>query len=163
QTSESAPSGAPDPRREMLDLLWRKAPHATGYHSEKKLGGRRIDEYLNPHAFDGPALLDELARSNWVKPGQSDGSLLLRHLVKFGGPMQAVFSPVELQILQRWIDSLPPRDAGASGAVAADRTDSSLPKVSALREEALVSGRVWTARDFRLRADRLLGTCSIRE
>jgi hypothetical protein len=163
QTGESSPSGAPDPRREMLDLLWRKAPHATGYHGEKKLGARRIDEHLNPHAFDGPALLDELARSKWVKPGQSDRSALLRHLVKFGGPMQAVFSPVELQILQTWVDSLPPRDADTGGVVAAHSGDSPLPKVPAPREEAIVTGRAWTPRDFRLRADRLLGKCSIRE
>jgi hypothetical protein len=162
-TGESAPSGAPDPRRAMLDLLSRKAPHATGYHREKKLGERRIDEHLDPRAFDGPALLDELARSPWVKPGQSDGSALLRHLVKFGGPMQAVFSPAELHIIQTWIDSLPPRDAGTVGAGAAHSGDSSLPKVLAPRGEATVAGRAWTPREFRLRADRLLGHCSIRE
>ncbi len=107
RTQASAPAGPPDPRQEMIDLLWRKAPHAFGYHAEKTLGSKRIDEHLNASAFDGPALLEELARSRWVKPGRADRSGILRHLVKFGGPMLAVFSPTELRIIENWIESLP--------------------------------------------------------
>ncbi|HXQ28347.1 MAG TPA: iron-containing redox enzyme family protein [Gemmatimonadales bacterium] len=160
RTQAAAPTGPPDPRQEMIDLLWRKAPHASGYHADKTLGEKRIDEHLDATAFDGPAILAELARSRWVKPGRSDRSGILRHLVKFGGPMLAVFSPVELQIIQNWIDSLPTDEAadetaGMPGAKA--------PTGPSVREPVYISGRAWDATDFRRRSDRLYGRCTVRE
>jgi hypothetical protein len=159
RTRATAPGGPPDPRQEMLDLLWRKAPHATGYHADKTLGERRIDEHLDPKAFDGPALLEELAGSRWIKPGQSDRSGLLRHLVKFGGPMLAVFSPVELQIIQNWIDSLPPRERAESAPPPREPASSAPTR----HEAEHVNGRGWTGTTFRERSERLFGSCSVRE
>src|SRR5262249_29170099 len=98
----AAPVGPPDARQEMIDLLWRKAPHAVGYHAERRLGARKIDEHLDPKTFDGPAILDALASSPWVRTGKSGKSVLLSRLIGFGGPMLAVFSPVEQQIIQTW-------------------------------------------------------------
>jgi hypothetical protein len=163
-TRAAAPAGPPDPRQEMLDLLWRKAPHAVGYHADKALGAKRIDEHLDPAVFDGPKLLEELARSPWVKPGLSERSGLLKHLVKFGGPMLAVFSPVELKIIQNWIDSLPPRRAEAGAVEPRVPTPATpAPTGPSVREQRYVTGRGWTKSDFQRRSQSLHGGCSVRE
>lgn len=154
-TKAAAPTGSPDPRQEMLDLIWRKAPHARGYHANRRLGAKRIDEFFDPQRFDGPGLLDALATSPWVKTGKSGQSVFLSRLTGFGGPMLAVFSPVEQQIVQNWVDSLPAKDAPA--AVTPAR---SAPSV---HEERQVEGRGWEAADFRARSKRLYGRCSIRD
>ena len=163
-TAASAPTGPPDPRQEMIDLLWRKAPHATGYHSDKALGDRRIDEHLAPATFDGPAILDELARSRWVQAGRSDRSALVKGLVKFGGPMLAVFTAVEIQIMQNWIDSLPPKDASGSApgvrAIPGGAPAATVP--SAIREEHVL-GRAWTRPEFQRRSQKVHGECTTRE
>ena len=151
-TRASAPTGPPDPRQEMIDMLWRKAPHACGYHANKRLGGKRIDEHLDPKKFDGQAILDALAQSPWVKKGKSGKSMFLSQLIEFGGPMLAVFSPVEQQIIQDWIDSLPATGASATAPAA--------PRVDA---ERFLEGRGWNAVRFGERSRSLLGRCTTRE
>ena len=161
---DAAPAGPPDPRQEMMDLLWRKAPHASGYHGNRRLGARKIDEYLDPKSFDGKAMLEALATSPWVKAGKSGKSALLGRLIGFGGPMMAVFSPVEQQIIQNWIDTLPARRGGAGEAQAeAPQSTSAGPSGPAPREERYVAGRGWDADVFRRRSQRLFGKCSVRE
>lgn len=163
-TRAAAPMGPPDPRQEMLDMLWRKAPHAVGYHGEKSMGDKKIDEHLDPHSFDGPQLLDALANSRYVRPGMSDKSALLRHLVKFGGPMLAVFSPVELTIIQNWIDSLPPRNSEGDPAESAKALHATpAPKGPTIREPLYVTGRGWTPAEFKRRSALNLGDLSTRE
>lgn len=160
----SAPTGPPDPRQEVMDLFWRKAPHAAGYHGNKRLGAKRIDDHLDPKSFDGPAVLDALAASPWVKPGKSDTSPLLNRLIGFGGPMMAVFSPVEQQIIRNWIDSLPPRDTQAADSVASKPAESSpAPRAPTTSETLYVTGRSWEADAFRRRSQRLFGKCTVRE
>ena len=132
----AAPGGAPDLRAQMLDLLRRKAPHAHGYHGAKALGGRRIDDLLDPDLFDAPTVLDALQRSHWVKAGRSDKSALVNRLVGFGGPMLAVFSPSELETIERWIDSLPDDAARAP--------DDTAPVVG-----DVPAARCWSAADDR--------------
>ena len=152
RTCEAAPTGPPDPRQEMIDMLWRKAPHACGYHADRRLGGKRIDEHLAPETFDGPALLADLARSPWVHPGAPDRSALLKRLIGFGGPMLSVFSPVEVQIIESWIDSLPPQ--GNPSPVPARPTN---------RQEEAVVGPLWTPAGFRRRSENLYRRCTVRE
>ena len=162
-THAAAPTGPPDPRQEMIDLLWRKAPHASGYHADKRLGARKIDEYLNPKTFDGHAFLDALAESPWVRTGKSGKSVLLGRLVGFGGPMLAVFSPVELQIIQNWIDSLPPKSPSEKPAGHRPTEAAPGPAVPSVRDEQYVDGRGWTPSQFRARSRKLYGSCSVRE
>jgi hypothetical protein len=163
-TRASAPSGPPDPRQEMIDLLWRKAPHASGYHGKKRLGAKLIDDHLDPKTFDGPAVLNALAASPWVKVGKSGKSLLLSKLIGFGGPMLAVFSPVEQQIIQRWIDTLPARDFEPGGdAEQAPPAVTPAPAGRSVREERFVEGRAWEASAFRARSQQVYGKCSVRE
>ena len=160
----SAPSGPPDARQEMIDLLWRKAPHASGYHGQRRLGAKLIDEHLDPKGFDGPAVLEALAGSPWVKPGMGDKSVLLNRLIGFGGPMLAVFSPVEQDIIRRWIDGLPPRETQPGAAQTGERRESRpAPTGPSERAEEYVSGRSWAADAFRERSRRLHGKCSVRE
>ncbi|MBA9948198.1 iron-containing redox enzyme family protein [Burkholderia cepacia] len=99
------------PRAQMLALVERKALHAFGYHRHPRLRGHPVDEYLDPAQTDAETLLGELARSPYVKPGESGRSPLLTKLVQFGGPMFRIFTPAELDTIAVWIDSLPKADA----------------------------------------------------
>jgi len=158
---KSAPTGGPDPRQEMIDLLWRKAPHARGYHSTKTLGSQKIDEHLNPETFDGPGVLAALANSPWVKPGKADKSALLKRLIGFGGPMLGVFSPVEQQIIQNWIEGLPSEEKSVEGKTAAQTKSKQIKPT--IREEQYLEGRLWKPEEFRQRSAALYGKCSVRE
>jgi hypothetical protein len=162
RTVEAAPTGPPDPRQEMIDMLWRKAPHACGYHAGRRLGGKRIDEHLAPKTFDGPALLEDLARSPWVNPGDPDRSALLKRLIGFGGPMLSVFSPAEVQIIENWIGSLPPKRDLAPEAGATSASDSAVTPHPAREEEYVVSG-VWAPTEFRRRSEGKYRKCTVRE
>jgi hypothetical protein len=164
RTRAAAPTGPPDPRQEMIDMLWRKAPHACGYHADRRLGGKKIDEHLAPATFDGAALLADLARSPWIKPGEPDRSALLQRLIAFGGPMLAVFSPVEVRIIESWIDSLPPKGAEcpASDAGAVSATNP-VPTPPTVTNEECLAGRIWTPADFRRRSESLYRRCTVRE
>jgi hypothetical protein len=150
-----APAGPPDPRQEMIDLLWRKAPHACGYHGQRRLGSATIDEHLRPDTFDGEAVLADLARSPWVKPGDSSRSVFLKRLVAFGGPMLSVFSPVEIRIIENWIDTLPSSDANAG--TGPRRSPPSTPT------RKVVEGRTWDAPALARRSERMYGRSSVRE
>jgi len=162
RTSETSPGGPPDPRQEMIDMLLRKAPYACGYHADKYLGTKRIDELLAQNTFDGPALLADLAESPWVKPGDPDRSALLKRLITFGGPMLSVFSAVEVQIIKNWITSLP-QDAQSFGSKVDGASGSqSLPIESRTKVEENL-GSISTAADFRRRSEVVYQGCKIRE
>jgi hypothetical protein len=151
----TAPDETLDPRHEMLAMLRRKAPHAFGYHANKRLGDKKIDDYFAPGDFDFETLLDRLAAAPWVKPGDPDRSPLVRRLVEFGGPMHAVFSPLELEVMRDWIRSL----ASDAGAVAARR---GRPVVPVAAEEP-PARPMWTREAFRRRSEARHGGCSTRD
>ncbi|MEP9387751.1 iron-containing redox enzyme family protein [Mesorhizobium sp. KR9-304] len=164
-TTQSAPSGPPDPRQEMINLMWRKAAHARGYHGKRPLGDRLIDDFLNTEKFDGPKLLNALANSPWVRPGQPDKSPLLNRLLGFGGPMLGVFNPLEQQTIREWINSLPPREGRnmPAGGVKAELAGSEPEMKPEVRATKTVEGRVWQANDIRQRSKAIFGNCSVRE
>lgn len=151
----TAPQGPPDPRREMIALIQRKAPHARGYHAHKRLGDRPIDHFFHSDSLDPAGLLDALAASPHVRPGRPDESPLVRRLVEFGGPMLAVFSPAELEIMRDWIASLPEE----SSALPLQS-----PTFDELRSPARDEPRLrMPSRDaFRRESERRFGGCSIR-
>jgi Iron-containing redox enzyme len=112
-----ARSPAKSPREKMIELIARKAHHASGYHAASMMHGKSIDDWLNPEHLDPEQFLSEFARSRYVKPGDSKGSLLLSKLTAFGGSMFRVFPPDELQVIAEWIDSLPQdQDSSNSGS-----------------------------------------------
>ena len=128
---------------EMIEMLRRKAPHAHGFHGKRALGAHKLDDLLDPKSFDGAALLEGLAASPWVKAGRSDKSALVNRLVSFGGPMLGVFSPDEIDIMKRWIDSLPDGDARAPMPGATDGLRPAVP------QPLQVEGRCWDRAEFR--------------
>ena len=71
EIEKNSPPDFVDPRQEMIDMVWRKAPHARGYHGNRQLGGRRIDDHLNLTKFDGQALVDALAQYILGEAGSS--------------------------------------------------------------------------------------------
>ena len=164
-TKSAAPVGLPNPQQEMIDLVWSKAGAARGFHGTKPLGGRKIDDYFDIQNFNGPAVLDALASSPWVRPGDPDKSPFLNRLIGFGGPMMAVFSPAEQQVIRNWILSLPPREKRNSTegdrAAALAVTDPDLKPT--VHVETQVKGRLFPAADFRRRSETMFGKCSIRD
>ena len=105
----------------MHDLVARKAPHASGHHRRILLKNRTLDEWF---AEDPTALLEMLARSSWVVPGDPDRSPLATNLVEFGGPMFGVFTPEDQRIVRAWILA---QGAPRSAASPAPPTPSPVP------------------------------------
>jgi heme oxygenase-like protein len=114
------------PREKMIELIDRKAHHAYGYHSDIVLEGRTLNEWLNPDRLDTAQFLDVFARSRYVSPGDSGGSLLFRSVLAFRGPMFRIFSPGEMQVIAEWIDSLP-RDRVANDPPSPGTSEDRLP------------------------------------
>ncbi|MBD2255542.1 iron-containing redox enzyme family protein [Nostoc parmelioides] len=92
------------PREKMIRLVKRKAKYAVGYHSRIDLNGVNFDTAIIDNA---ETFVDTLGKSQWVSPGNPEKSALLTSLVKFSGPMFRVFSPIETEIINEWVKSLP--------------------------------------------------------
>jgi hypothetical protein len=110
------------PAFEMAELMRLRAREGSVYHHQFQLEGRPLACWLTDSRTDPGPLLDALARSRLVKPGRSAASPLVRGLVSDRGPMFRVFSPDDLTMIRRWIDSLPTppgarQDATTTGAL----------------------------------------------
>lgn len=98
---------AGNPAFEMAELIRLRSREGAVYHRQFPLAGTPLATWLaNGRSNPGP-LLDALAASPLVKPGRSQASPLVRGLVSERGPMFRVFSPHDLSVITRWIDSLP--------------------------------------------------------
>ncbi|MFD6752737.1 iron-containing redox enzyme family protein [Micromonospora gifhornensis] len=100
---------ARDPAYEMAELLRHRAREGAVYHQVFAIAGRSLSDWLQDARTDPSELLAELAKSRLVKPGRSADSPLVNGLVSERGPMFRVFSPADLLVIRRWIDSLPTR------------------------------------------------------
>ncbi|BAJ28719.1 MULTISPECIES: iron-containing redox enzyme family protein [Kitasatospora] len=98
-----------DPVHAMAELMRQRAREGSVYHHEFAMEGRSLSLWLTECRTDPLPFLDVLARSRMVKPGRSEASSLVNGLVGERGPMFRVFSPEDLAVVRRWIDSLPPR------------------------------------------------------
>ncbi|WP_324798817.1 iron-containing redox enzyme family protein [Streptomyces cyaneofuscatus] len=105
---------AGDPAFDMAELMRLRAREGAVYHHQFLLEGKPLARWLAECRTDPGPLLDVLARSKLVKPGRSGASSLVRGLVGERGPMFRVFSPEDLTVIRRWIDSLPVKPAEAS-------------------------------------------------
>ncbi|MEV7808303.1 iron-containing redox enzyme family protein [Microbispora sp. NPDC088329] len=103
-----------DPAYDMAELMRLRAREGSVYHHQFQLEGRPLADWLKESRTDPSGLLGALARSRLVKPGRSAASALVKGLVSERGPMFRVFSPDDLTIIGRWIDSLPPRSPGSA-------------------------------------------------
>lgn len=92
----------PTIEQQMLSLIARKQPFAQLNHGNDnlpKFAGNRLNDW-----FEEPqGLLDLLAASNYVVPGDPDASYLLNDRTTYRGPMYKVFSPDELKLWADWI------------------------------------------------------------
>lgn len=105
---------AGDPAFDMAELMRLRSREGAVYHHQFLLEGKPLARWLAECRTDPGPLLDVLARSKLVKPGRSGTSSLVRGLVGERGPMFRVFSPEDLTVIRRWIDSLPVKPAEAS-------------------------------------------------
>lgn len=97
---------------EMVRILRAKAPVAHKIHcgSRMMIGGRRLADWLNPHAFAGKQwqmdFLDSLSNMKpWVRRGDSSRSKLIQEL-SWEGKMFGSFTQNEVEVVRRWIDAL---------------------------------------------------------
>lgn len=95
--------GCLGPEFQMFRLLAEKGKHAVGYHSKVRVAGVPFDELIRD---DPVKCAVALAGSAWVSPGRPEESRLLK-LTEFGQSMFRIFSDRELNIIKRWIASLP--------------------------------------------------------
>ncbi|MBB5120589.1 IopB [Streptomyces eurocidicus] len=98
---------ARDPAYDMAELMRLRAREGSVYHHDFQVEGRSLSDWLKQARTDPGPLLDVLSRSRLVKPGRSTASPLVNGLVSERGPMFRVFSPEDLTVIRRWIDSLP--------------------------------------------------------
>jgi len=112
-----------DPGHDMAELMRLRAREGSVYHHQISLEDRPLAAWLTDCRDDPGPFLEVLARSRLVRPGRSDASSLVRGLVSERGPMFRIFSPDDLTIISRWIDSLPaePGPGKAVGPSAAAR------------------------------------------
>lgn len=96
-----------DPAREMARLLRRRAHEGAMYHHDFVLGGRPLSRWLAESSDDPRPLLDALASSQLVCPGNAGTSALVTDLVGERGPMFRIFTPDDLAVMRRWINALP--------------------------------------------------------
>lgn len=112
---------AVDPAFEMAELVRLRAREAAIYHHEFQLDGQSLSDQFEQARHDPGPMMRALAASRLVRPGRADLSPLVNGLVAERGPMFRVFSPGDMRVLRRWIDSLPaaaPEIASAAPAAA---------------------------------------------
>ncbi|MGH9090339.1 MAG: iron-containing redox enzyme family protein [Acidimicrobiales bacterium] len=96
-----------DPAREMARLLRRRAHEGAMYHHDFVLGGRPLSRWLAESSDDPRPLLDALASSQLIRPGDAASSALVTDLVSERGPMFRIFTGGDLAVMRWWIDALP--------------------------------------------------------
>ncbi|MFE4452996.1 iron-containing redox enzyme family protein [Streptomyces sp. NPDC056796] len=105
---------ARDPAYAMAELLRARAREGAAYHQRYVLSGRSLSAWLRDCRSDPADFLDVLAASDLVRPGHAERSRLVNGLVLQRGPMFRVFSPQDLAVIRRWINSLPAAGGPAS-------------------------------------------------
>ncbi|MET9697962.1 iron-containing redox enzyme family protein [Streptomyces sp. NPDC006529] len=99
-------AAALDPRRAMEQLIRERAREGAVYHQDFPMGDGTLSELLERAQSDPAPLLRELAATRMVKPGRAERSSLVNGLIGPKGPMFRVFSPDDVEIISKWIDSL---------------------------------------------------------
>jgi hypothetical protein len=98
---------ARDPGYEMAELLRLRGREGSVYHQNFQIAGRSLSSWLDESRADPAGLLAALAGSRVLKPGRSEASALVNGLIGERGPMFRVFAPEDIDVIRRWIDSLP--------------------------------------------------------
>jgi hypothetical protein len=98
---------AADPHAAMAGLLQRRAREGAVYHHQTDMEGCPLSARLAEAADDPLPLLESLARSRFVRPGDASRSMLVNGLVSPRGRMFRVFPDHELATMRAWIEALP--------------------------------------------------------
>lgn len=91
----------PTHEERLVRMIRDKAPRAALNHEGKMLAGSYLDDWF----ADPEGLLEALAASEWIAPGDPAGSPLFR-LFRWNGPMYKVFDDEETELWREWIRSL---------------------------------------------------------
>ena len=97
---------------EVIRIFNAKAPVAHKIHccSRTRIGGRKLVDWLEPHAFAGKQWQFDFLHclsnmKQWVHKGDSSKSRLIQEL-SWEGKMFGSFTQGEVEVVKRWIDSL---------------------------------------------------------
>lgn len=108
---------AADPHAAMAGLLQRRAREGAVYHHKTDMEGCPLSGRLAEAADNPLPLLESLARSRFVRPGDASRSMLVNGLVGPRGRMFRVFPDHEIATMREWIEALPAAAALASPVV----------------------------------------------
>jgi hypothetical protein len=119
----------------LIEMINHKRPYANRNHGQKKLGAERLNDL-----FEYPGeLLESLAASQWVVPGDPDQSRLLTYLTTYDGPMYKVFDDAEIALWAEWITWLGKTGGTARSKRSLGKGDAMLHLLELLRNSALGS------------------------
>lgn len=99
-------AAALSPQRAMEQLIRERAREGAVYHQNFRMGEGTLSELLDRARSDPAPLMQELAKTRMVKPGNAERSALVNGLIGPKGPMFRVFSADDVEIISNWIDSL---------------------------------------------------------
>lgn len=107
-----------NPAAGVAALMMSKASSARYAHGARHLSGRRLDELFEAMPAEPLAVVDALARSRWIQPGNPEKSRFVNELTDPAvGPMGKIFSCEELALIRIWIRSLKPAEKSAFAPV----------------------------------------------
>jgi len=98
---------AADPVLAMARLIQERAGEAAVYHHSFELEGKPLNAWFAEAKNDPLPLVDALARSRLVRPGEPNRSMLLGSLLQPDGRMFRIFLPGDIEVIRRWILVLP--------------------------------------------------------
>lgn len=119
----------------MQALLKRVGAVAAHYHRGRRLGDASLESLFLQAADDPAPLLERLAHSSFVRPGDAAHSPLLASLAAPGGAMAGVFDEDDRAIIAAWIDSLledAPTTGVPRGAAGIASTEAPAPVAAAV-------------------------------
>lgn len=96
-----------DPVSAMTHLVQMRAHTASNYHHAYSLKGCPLSKYFQEAVHAPEKLVNLLAQSKLITPGNASKSVLLNKIIGKNGKMFGIFLPQEIHIIRRWIDWLP--------------------------------------------------------
>jgi hypothetical protein len=97
-----------NPRFAMAVLVQERARQAKVYHHDFNLKGKSLAQWFKEALADPFPLIDALAESRLIRPGDPGRSALINIIIRSNGPMFRVFRKEDISQIQRWIASLVP-------------------------------------------------------
>jgi hypothetical protein len=105
------------PRQQMCELVQRMARYAGNHHIGVRVQGRPLTDWLQQAQTEPQAFVDMLGQSGYFDRRDPARSRFLQ-LMGFDGPMFAIFTREDAQVVKRWAASLaaePVPELAASG------------------------------------------------